>query len=178
MVARKSRLTAQLLTTASTDPDLWGRCPDCGDDFAVADAQPFAFDRAWPQVALAKLAELKAQLTEQRCALANARHLMTTRASITSHAVNVGKICERIAPSLPGFPHAAGDCRCLLDPIDYLAFPGLRATGQVQSINLLEIKTGANQLSKAQKAIADVVAAGRVEFSPLTGEGHDDSALW
>jgi len=53
-----------------------------------------------------------------------------------------------LTASLAGLPVNAADCRTLLKPIDYLAFPGA-STGQVEAIRFIEVKTGKQQAVQA-----------------------------
>lgn len=155
------------LATLRKDPNFWGTCSHCGSDFPLKDAQLFALSGTLPETALARIAELRADLKDQRRRLAQAKELMTERAAATSEAVNLGKICEKIVPSFAQFPFAPRDCRSLLEPIDFVAFPGLTASGTVEAIAFIEVKTGKAALSNMQKLIAETVTAGRVEFDVL-----------
>lgn len=85
----------------------------------------------------------------------------------TSRRVLKGQIHEQFAPFLPGFPFESSDCSFLGKPIDLIVFNGLSA-GEVTSIILADIKTGAATLTKTQRQIRDCVAAGKVEFRKLS----------
>jgi hypothetical protein len=76
-----------ILRTLRADPDFWGVCPCCSDRFALAEAHLFELTDALPEIALAKIVELKAELKQQRQKLARAKHLMTERAAATAQAV-------------------------------------------------------------------------------------------
>ena len=58
------------------------------------------------------------------------------KSEVGARSVNIGKIVERIAPSLKGFPFQCNDCRSLFQPIDYLVLEGLTDTGLVKKDNL------------------------------------------
>lgn len=85
----------------------------------------------------------------------------------TSRRVLKGQIHEQLAPFLPGFPFESSDCSFLGKPVDLIVFNGL-AAGEVTSIVLADIKTGAATLTKTQRQIRDCVAAGKVEFRKLS----------
>jgi predicted Holliday junction resolvase-like endonuclease len=156
-----------ILRTIRADPDFWGVCPCCSDQFMLPEAQLFELTAELPEIALAKIVELKAALKQQRQELARTKHLMTERAAATAQAVHVGKICEKIVPSFPSFPFAAQDCRSLLEPIDFVSFSGLSATGKVHAIEFVEVKTGKATLSSMQKAIAAASRDAKVEFDVI-----------
>jgi predicted Holliday junction resolvase-like endonuclease len=160
-----------ILRTLQTDPDFWGRCPHCGDQFPLAQSNLFELTDTIPEIALARIEELKTALKQQRQQLARTKQLMTDRASATAEAVHIGKICEKIVPSFTGFPFASRDCRSLLEPIDFVVFSGLSETGAVRTIEFVEVKTGKASLSPIQKAVAAVVRAGNVEFDVIPGVG-------
>jgi predicted Holliday junction resolvase-like endonuclease len=163
-----------LLRRLRSDPQFWGTCPSCRQDFRLIHTQLFSLKEPLPELAFARIRALKRSLQQRRKALRDAKARMTTRAAITAEAVSLGKICEKIAPSFASFPFVQRDCRCLLEPIDFLVFSGL-SSGRVQSITFLELKTGRARLSDCQKDIARVVAAGRVqlELIPTNDECHD-----
>ena len=94
---------------------------------------------------------------------------MTSRSAVTTESVHIGKVCERIAPSLPGFAFSARDCRALWEPIDYVAFPGLSTMGIVERIAFLEVKTGGSRLNGMQRAIAGAIQTGNVSLTTVPG---------
>jgi predicted Holliday junction resolvase-like endonuclease len=157
-----------ILDSLRNDPEYWGTCPDCGDEFRLCDGQLFSLSEQLPAAALARIAQLKADLKDRRAELATARERMTSRASVTAESVHVGKVCERIAPSLLGFAFSARDCRALWEPIDYIAFPGLSTTGTIERIVFLEVKTGGSRLNGMQRAIADAIQSGKVALNIIS----------
>ncbi len=118
-------------------------------------------------VALA-IAMLRARLRHQR-ELAAARQDSVRR----SRSTLGGKMAEQFAPMLPGFDDEPGDCKFLGDPIDYVVFRGLtearHGDGALDNLEvvLLDVKSGASQMSKWQRAIAQAVHAGRVRFEVI-----------
>src|ERR1700676_4236017 len=124
-----------------------GTCPTCNEDFRLADAALFALSAKPPEEALAAIAAMRDRIKERKIDLAKARERMTARAEKTAHAVNLGKIIEKILPSFSSFSYSAGDCRALFEPIDYLIFPGLARRGQVDSLLFVDVKSGKARLT-------------------------------
>lgn len=115
-----------------------------------------------------------------RSKLAHDRALDAARADSVrrSRSTLGGKMAEQFAPMLPGFDDVPGDCKFLGDPIDYVVFRGLTAArnenGSTDAIEvvLLDVKSGASQMSKWQRAIAQAVHAGRVRFEVIRVDGR------
>jgi len=158
-----------ILNHLRNDPEYRGTCPDCGGEFRLCDAQLFSLSDELPVAALARIAQLKADLKDRRAELALAKERMTARAAVTAESVHIGKVCERIAPSLPGFGFNARDCRALWESIDYIVFPGLSATGVVERIIFLEVKTGGSRLNGMQRSIAGAIQTGKVSLTTIAG---------
>jgi len=66
-----------ILDRLRNDPEYWGSCPDCGDEFRLCDAQLFSLSEELPEAALARIAQLKTDLKERRAELALARAPLT-----------------------------------------------------------------------------------------------------
>jgi predicted Holliday junction resolvase-like endonuclease len=164
-----------ILDRLRNDPEYGGTCPDCQSEFRLCDAQLFSLSEELPAAALTRIAQLKADLKDRRAELALAKERMTSRAAVTTESVHIGKVCERIAPSLPGFAFNTSDCRALWEPIDYVAFPGLGTTGVVERIVFLEVKTGSSRLNGMQRAIAGAIQTGKVSLTTVPGVevGHE-----
>jgi predicted Holliday junction resolvase-like endonuclease len=145
-----------------------GTCPSCDEDFRLAGATLFALDGQPPEAALAAIKATRERIKEQKASLANARERMTTRAQRTAHAVNLGKIVEKIVPSFAEFSYSAGDCRALLEPIDYLMFLGLTNRVEVDALVFLEVKSGKARLTDMQKSIKERVEAGAIKFNRVS----------
>jgi len=156
-----------LLKELCQSTDFWGTCPRCGCKFALAEAQLFALDSELPAAAVDRIAGLRTALKERKAELNAARRRMTETAAATAEAVHIGKVCERIAPSLEGFRIGTRDVRPLWEPIDFIGFHGLSSKGQVEMISFIEVKTGAARLTPVQKAIHAVVERGAVRLDIL-----------
>jgi predicted Holliday junction resolvase-like endonuclease len=141
-----------------------GTCPICNEDFRLTDAALFALDDKTPEVALAAIQGMRERIAERKSELANARQRMTERAKKTAHAVNLGKIIEKIVPSFSSFSYLAGDCRALFEPIDYLIFSGLTEQSRVDALLFVDVKSGKARLTDIQKSIKDKVESGNVSF--------------
>jgi len=117
-----------------------------------------------PKPALDYLYTQKAELADRRAELARKKLAAATRPRIAAEAVNIGKVVEKIAPSLPGFPVTSSDCRSLLEPIDYVVFRGLSARGQIDSLIFVDVKSGRSRLSYTQSQVKSLVECGKVKL--------------
>ncbi len=86
------------------------------------------------------------------------------RTERAADSVTIGKVVERIAPSLPGFPLRSEDCRSLFEPIDYIVFRGLRSKGIVDAIEFVEVKSGKARLTPTQSGIRSLIERGKVSL--------------
>ncbi|MAH21464.1 MAG: hypothetical protein CMO12_01470, partial [Thaumarchaeota archaeon] len=106
------------------DPKYTGECPSCTESFKLRDAGLFYLDNLSPEAESARqsrengIQELAAQYKKKIDRIEKG-------APKTSLAVNVGKVVEKVAPTLEGFPYPPNDCRFLAEPIDYLIFNGI-----------------------------------------------------
>jgi predicted Holliday junction resolvase-like endonuclease len=153
-----------LLVALRNNKHLRGTCPCCGVEFGVAAANPFPIDGEHSKEALKWIEERRGQIAQRKRDLSELRERMTTRAERTSRSVNLGKILEKIVSSFDDFPHEAAECRYLYEPIDYIAFNGLCAGGQVDHISFVDIKSGKARLSPDQRLVKQAVEDGRVEL--------------
>jgi predicted Holliday junction resolvase-like endonuclease len=143
---------------------LYARCPNCEGEFRLADAGLFEATKTLSERALQLLADRRDELKGERAKLVKRRESARTRPRIAAESVNIGKVVEKIAPSLPGFPVASSDCRSLFEPIDYIVFRGLSAHGRVDSLLFVDVKSGKSRLSATQSQIRSAVERGRVSL--------------
>ena len=160
-----------LIKQLSKDRRFYGTCPDCGQDFQVSRAVLFHIREPFPQEAIQKLQEIKLRIAERREEIRKRRALAAEKAAITTEAVNIGKVVEKIAPSFPSFMFSPRDCRALFEPIDYLIFPGLAKRNRVDCVVFADIKSGSARLKSMQRDIHRVVEAGKVFFKPIKKNG-------
>lgn len=139
-------------------------CPSCGDEFPIAKARLFDATRQLPDFAKTYVTEQRHTLKREREELAAARKQAKQRPKIAAEAIGVGKVVEKIAPSLKGFPAASADCRSLFEPIDYVVFRGLSKTGRVDSIAFVDVKSGQARLTESQREIKAAITAGKVSL--------------
>jgi predicted Holliday junction resolvase-like endonuclease len=83
-----------------------------------------------------------------------------------SQAITAGKVHEQLLPYLPAFPYNPKDVRFLGSPVDLVVFDGL-ATGCVQRIVFLEVKTGGAGLTPRERSVRDAIQDGAVEWAEL-----------
>jgi predicted Holliday junction resolvase-like endonuclease len=153
-----------VLTEIQKQRRLYARCPNCNGEFRLADARLFDAAGRLPTQALEWLAGRREQLKEERADLANRKERAETRPRIAAESVNIGKVVEKIAPSLPGFPVRSGDCRALFEPIDYVVFQGISTSGRVESVLFVDVKSGKARLSGPQAQVRTAVEHGRVSL--------------
>jgi predicted Holliday junction resolvase-like endonuclease len=152
-----------LIAELQRDKRFMGTCPVCELSFRLADATLFSDDDK-PTEALEAIRHARTRIRERKVALAAQRELMTTRAQNTSTAVNLGKIIEKIVPSFQGFGYTVADCRALFEPLDYIVFSGLAASGRIDALAFLDVKSGKSRLSNTQRDIKAIVESGKVRF--------------
>lgn len=80
-----------------------------------------------------------------------------------SRATLSGQFLEKLAPRFPDFPYDPTDLRFIGTPVDYIVFDGL-ASGEVEEIVFLEVKSGRSGLSSAQRRVREAVEAGAVRW--------------
>lgn len=153
-----------LLKELSRQKKIYGRCPSCDEEFRIGEARLFDATSKLPEYANAYLSDQRLSLKDGREDLKKRKDRAKNRARITSESVGIGKIVEKIAPSLRGFPVESADCRSLFEPIDYLVFQGLSKNGIVQAIQFVDVKSGGASLNSVQKQVRKVVEAGNVKL--------------
>ena len=153
-----------LLGTLKRERGLYARCRACDADFRLVDADLFDATRALSPRAAEHLTNLNAELKEQRRELTEARLRVQLRSETGATAANVGKIVEKIVPSLPGFGLVTEDCRPLFEPIDYIVFHGLVETGCVSALTFIDVKTGRGALSRSQREVRAAIERGEVSL--------------
>jgi len=150
--------------------DLWKQrglyvcCPKCSGEFSIAKANLFdATDTQLPRAAFDYLHARRRELAEGKRDLLK-RKQSIDRSRIAAQAVNIGQVVEVIAPSLPGFPVVASDCRSLFKPIDYVVFRGLTEKRRVDSLLFVDVKSGRGRLSATQSQVKNLVECGKVKL--------------
>jgi predicted Holliday junction resolvase-like endonuclease len=81
-----------------------------------------------------------------------------------SRAVIGGQAAEQLAPYFPDFPYDPSECRFIGKPVDFLVFRGA-ASGAVEEVVFVEVKSGASSLSKVERTLRDAVQAGKVRWT-------------
>ena len=79
-------------------------------------------------------------------------------------AINMGQIIEAILPANKNFQYDVRDCRTIYKPIDYIAFNGLTKNKKVQSISVIEVKSGNATLQSNQKNIKSKIEQGHIKY--------------
>ncbi len=156
-----------LLEELKKSHGLFVRCPnsECENEFPLSKANLFDATKSLPPQVLAYLAKQKEDLRQQRADFKRRKLQTTTRSEIGAHSSKLGKVLEKIAPSLPGFPVASADCRALFEPIDYVVFKGLSAKGAVDCIVFVDVKTGKGKLTGEQPQIRRLVLSKKIKLT-------------
>lgn len=146
---------------------LRARCPHCDETFSLRQAKLFDTTKALPADVRAFLARARAQLEENRAKLGRLKKQAREAPRRTAEAVRIGKVVEKIGPSLPGFPLHPRDCRALFEPIDYVAFKGLSERGAIDAVVFIDVKSGGAVLQSNQRQIKRAVERGDVQFTTM-----------
>jgi predicted Holliday junction resolvase-like endonuclease len=143
---------------------IYVRCPLCAGEFRAREAGLFDAKGPIPDEAARLIEAERAEIAAQREDL-RARMKGLEKTETAARTVNIGKVVEKIATTLDGFPAHPKDCRSLFDPIDLVVFDGMARLGRVEAIHFVEVKSGGSQLNARQRQIRDAVLAGKVEFA-------------
>lgn len=139
-------------------------CPACTESFPASKGTFFDATKRLPGDAATKLEELRMAVKDDRREHVEYVRRMKERSKKGAVAVNVGKVVEKIAPSLEGFPASPGDCRSLFEPIDYVVFRGLALRGVIEAVAFVDVKSGRAQTTPRQRDIRRVVESGKVSL--------------
>lgn len=143
---------------------LFAECPSCHEEFRLSQARLFDATKRLPPYAEECLAAQNEELNQEWAGLRADRSGARERPRIAAESVGIGKVLEKLAPSLPGFPATPGDCRSLFEPIDYIVFNGLSAGGRVESLTFVDVKSGEARLTPGQAQIRGLVECGKIRL--------------
>ena len=142
--------------------DLYAEC-SCGGEFKLSNVLLFDGTKPFPPELKEVQKRYEEKLKQREENLEKSKKLATERATITTTAVNVGKILEKVLPTMDDFRWALPDCRFLGDPIDLVTFNGC-CQNKIESISFIEVKSGKATLSKKQRRVRDAVQDKRVLY--------------
>lgn len=143
--------------------DIYAEHPACGGEFKISDALLFDGTKPFPFKAIEVKKNLEEALQKRQEELKKSMKRATTGAQITSKSVNVGKLLEKVFPTMSDFKWELSDCRFLGEPIDLIIFHGLTA-GKVESIRFLEVKSGKAKLNEHQKSIKEAIENNKIKY--------------
>ena len=143
--------------------DIYAEHPACGGEFKISDALLFDGTKLFPFKAIEVQKNLEEGLKKRQEELKKSMKRATTGAQITAKSVNIGKLLEKVFPTMKDFKWELSDCRFLGEPIDFVIFPGL-STGKVESIKFLEVKSGKAVLNKHQKNIKEAIENNKIKY--------------
>lgn len=161
MAARKSKHQEIIKTLKSGN--FYLECPSTNEEVAVKALELFDNDN-FPNEALEIYEQQLADIVSTKERLKKMKAIGATKSETGAHSINIGKIFERLAPTLTSFKFSHGDCRPIFDPIDYAIFEGLTKKGVVDKIFFVDIKTGNASLSKRQRVIKNIIRDKKVNF--------------
>ena len=142
--------------------DLYAECP-CGGEFKLSDVILFDGTKPFPPEVKVVQKRYEEELKQREEDLEKSKKLVTERATITTTAVNIGKLLEKVLPTMDDFRWALPDCRFLGDPIDLVTFNGC-CQNKIESISFIEVKSGKATLSKKQRRVRDAVQDKKVIY--------------
>ena len=148
--------------------DIYAEHSACGGEFKISDALIFDGTKPFPFKAQEVQKNLEKALKERQEELKKSIKKATTGAQTTSKSVNVGKLLEKVFPTMKDFKCELSDCRFLGEPIDLIIFNGLTA-GKIESIKFLEVKSGKAVLNKHQKSVKEAIEKNKVKFEEFNG---------
>jgi predicted Holliday junction resolvase-like endonuclease len=188
----EARVT-DLLSFYRTEHRIFGRCPHCGDAFRLSEVK-LTYGKEPPRDALTTAEQARERLEDQLAEMRESyedrmadrdawwrgrvhgevvkgvekeKKEIRRQAVAQSRRTTLGRIIERVAPWFSGYGHHPADVRPVFDPVDFVVFDGLYATGEVSDVVFVEFKTGDGKLTSAQRSIREAVARKRVHFEPL-----------
>lgn len=176
---------SELIEAISSSNEILIECPGCSETFSPKQASLFDIREKYPEK-IRKYLENSIREAQKENTEINDMIKATTQKikdinlenkivkqkikqkpkrikTITQH-VNIGQILEKILPASKSFIFDPSDCRSIFDPIDYVSFNGLSRKSTIESITLIEIKTGGATLQKNQKDIKEKITANKTKF--------------
>ena len=135
--------------------DLYAEC-SCGGEFKLSNVLLFDGTKPFPPEVKEVQQRYEEELKQREEDLEKSKKLATERATITTTAVNIGKLLEKVLPTMDDFRWALPDCRFLGDPIDLVTFNGC-SQNKIESISFIEVKSGKARLNKNQRRVRDAV---------------------
>ena len=145
---------------------LVANCPQCGDEFKLSDALLFDGIGKFPDPAEEKRLLLLQEFNERKKKLEKRKITVDVGAEKKAITVGFGKIIEKFIPAYKNLELQFLECRPLYEPIDLIVFNGL-IKGKVDSITLLEVKSGKSRLKRHQKMIRDAILDKKVNLRVL-----------
>lgn len=156
-------MNTQEIISELMSSDIYAEHPGCGGEFKISKSILFDGTKPFPLKAIEVQKKLEEDLQNMQETLNKKMKRATTGAQTTAKAVNVGKLLEKVLPTMKGFDWELSDCRFLGEPIDFVIFHGLSA-GKIDSIRFLEIKSGNAKLNQHQKDVQKAIENKKVRY--------------
>jgi len=160
-------MSVEELIQALKRSQLYAECSLCGEEFSLSKSILFDGTKPFPAQALSVQQQYEEQFKERCEELRLKTKRATTGAQTTAKAVNVGKMLEKILPTIKDFKWTLPDCRFLGEPIDFITFKGL-SRGKLEFISFVEVKSGGARLNEHQKSVKDAIEDKKVVYKEFT----------
>ena len=154
------------LITNLTKSSLIADCPNCYEEFALAESLLFDGTKKFPKPAESIKLQHESDLKEKTHELSEKHKQVPVRSERAAVSVGIGKVVEKILPTHKNFDIIASDCRFLAEPIDMIVFNGA-SENKINHISFMEIKTGAARLNAHQKMVRDAVNDNQVKWNSM-----------
>jgi len=145
------------------ESNIYAEHASCGGEFKISDALLFDGTKPFPFKAIEVQKNLEEVLKDKQEELKKSMKRATTGAQSTAKSVNIGKLLEKVFPTMNDFKWELSDCRFLGEPIDIIIFHGLSA-GNIDSIRFLEVKSGKAVLNKHQKSVREAIENNKLRY--------------
>jgi predicted Holliday junction resolvase-like endonuclease len=165
------RTVRELVDELKSDRRLRVECPHCGQDFPLRQAAVFPVTGPLPEEARELVRGIRDELRRRREELKQRRRRAREAPGQARVATEMGQALEALVPRLQDRLHPR-DWRRLGDPIDFVVFDGLSATGRVQAVRFVEVKTGRARLGDTQQMVREAVQQGKVRLEVCGQEGE------
>ena len=143
--------------------DIYAEHAECGCEFKISKALLFDGTKPFPFKAIEVQKNLEEELKNRQEELTKSMKRATIGAQTTAKSVNVGKLLEKVFPTMKDFKWELSDCRFLGEPIDIVIFHGLTA-GKIESIEFLEVKSGKARLNEHQKGVKEAIEKNKIRY--------------
>jgi predicted Holliday junction resolvase-like endonuclease len=153
--------------------NIFGLCPCCGEIFRLSDCRVYL--RTKPQKDWMDILESKDnRLNRKKEKIDEIEEALREKARASGRRM-ARRAITRIDPIFAPRHLNADDAKVLFHPVDYVVFCGMKDSGNVREIVLLDRKAEAPKRRRVQRSIEKVVEAGKYDW--LTVRVQDDGTI-